>query len=143
MVAFDAPIGTYTRFAYQFYRITEYTGERGKACDHCDLPRELCFEAHCKPKVRADRKQVIFVKKWKRKKRKNNRNKHKTSTMTTEDYKRGIRAMNDLTPNSISAVVLVMNPGKEVRITTLGEPGDIRELVGRFADYLAMKGGAQ
>lgn len=56
----------------------------------------------------------------------------KAIQMKTEDYKRGIRAMNDLRPESRAAFIVVLNQdGNEPQLTmtTLGEPKDLEVLI--------------
>ena len=56
--------------------------------------------------------------------------------MNIADYKRGIRAMNDLRPSSKAALIFIVTEKGESKLTTLGEPQEFKDLVFRLGTLL-------
>lgn len=56
--------------------------------------------------------------------------------MTIEDYKRGIRAMNDIRVSAPAALIAIETKQGELKLTTLGEPEDIQRLVLKIGEAI-------
>lgn len=56
--------------------------------------------------------------------------------MTIEDFKRSVRAMNNITPKAKASLIVVTMPDDEVRICTAGDPQEIKNLLCRLSEYI-------